>query len=204
MSNAINMPGGDHPPRRLWTERILNRGGNTFIPTRINLNDHYSDLKYQLKKYKELKDATGQINFTCFDEGKKCHGRLKKDPNHMCCCQGCHSSLGYFEDDLIFEKDFETYNSLFVYDEKDWRNSTGFWRKGKGCALPRELRSKTCVTYCCESDGVRAMIDAIRGRMDNITQKIRVQLSTVLSRHIIKPRIKKKYSAPKEVWDTKE
>jgi len=188
----------------LWTERIIERGGNTFIPTRINLSERYSDLKYQLKKYKELKGATEKITFSCFGEGNKCQKRVAEDSNNKCCCSGCHSSLGYFEDDLIFEKDFQLYNELFVYDEKDWQNSFGFWRNGTGCALPRELRSKTCITYNCESDGVRAMINAIDSQICKIVDRIKIQLCVVLSKHIIKPRIKKKYSAPKEVWDTKD
>ncbi len=182
--------------RRLWTEKILQRGGNTFVPTRIKLDDHYTDLKYQLKKYKELKAATAQITFTCFDEGKKCYKRVAEDSNARCCCGGCRSSLGFFDDDIIFEKDFETYNKLFI-NEFEGKKASGFWRKGTGCALPRELRSKTCVSYNCESNGVRDMIGAIESRISTLQQKIRVQLSTVLSRQIIRPRIKKKYSEPK-------
>jgi hypothetical protein len=48
------------------------------------------------------------------------------------------------------------------------------------------------------------MVNAIADRLDTMMDRIRVQLATAFSRHIIKPRIKKKWSAPKDHWTTEE
>lgn len=92
-----------------------------------------------------LARATTHINFGCnFDKKGQCTSTRKygknKHRNGMACCYACRSSLGYFSHD--HPNEFERVAHLF--DEK-----TGFWRKGQGCIIPREQRSRVCVTFVC-------------------------------------------------------
>jgi len=95
------------------------------------------------KKYARL---TKFIDFHCdFDSSGACvDARLKeKTMTPKCCCAGCASSLGYYRG--VFpekEEDFRTIMDLYSPE-------TGFFREGKGCLIPRELRSHTCVSYMC-------------------------------------------------------
>ena len=75
----------------------------------------------------------------------KYHGKAfaKSDKGPMCCCNKCAESRGYLR--------VMTLRQLPVYAEH-WNDVTGFWLKDKGCMLPRDLRSGTCLGYAC---GVR-------------------------------------------------
>jgi hypothetical protein len=55
------------------------------------------------------------------------------------CCSFCPTTKGYLEE----EADFGEVKHLFD-------KNTGFWRKGVGCILPRENRSKPCSFYYCK------------------------------------------------------
>lgn len=57
-----------------------------------------------------------------------------------CCCAGCSYSTGY----LYFMDKVRIADYAKAFKEHD-----GFWRKGKGCVLPRELRSLTCLRHAC-------------------------------------------------------
>lgn len=98
---------------------------------------------------KDLKTATQYLPFgcqfksdgTCKTARKHVHkGWNEWRKNEMCCCKHCYKNSGYL--DLIHENDISTYNKSFI-------NGVGFWRKNKGCLLPRELRSSTCLLYNC-------------------------------------------------------
>lgn len=74
-----------------------------------------------------------------------------------CCCVRCFDAAGYYHWNGFYEGDLKTYHDLF-------KENVGFWRFGTGCSLPRELRSRTCLTYICTfanskaSEEVRAQI----------------------------------------------
>ena len=98
--------------------------------------------------HKELANLTAKINFRCYFENGKCVANRTE----MCCCSTCNSSVGHFN--TVFFKPFD--NKQFIEEEmlyyaKKYRISTGFWRKGEGCILPRHKRSSTCLTYHCSN-----------------------------------------------------
>jgi hypothetical protein len=86
---------------------------------------------------KSFKSLTSLIDYNCQFTNDKCRG----DRGDICCCGGCFRITGFLKN--ISYNDTFTYAELF--DEK-----RGFWRKD-GCALPRELRSATCLIYHCGS-----------------------------------------------------
>jgi len=76
---------------------------------------------------------------TC--SGKKAHyyGATAKE---KCCCGGCRSHSGYLT--LIPNNEEIIKEIVSLYDKEH-----GFWRKKKGCILPIEYRSATCIAYRC-------------------------------------------------------
>lgn len=60
--------------------------------------------------------------------------------SEMACCAGCAHAVGYF--DAVEDTDVPLLISL--YNPK-----TGYWRSGKGCILPRDIRSNICLTHNC-------------------------------------------------------
>ncbi|NIU84559.1 MAG: hypothetical protein GWN31_12000 [Candidatus Thorarchaeota archaeon] len=69
--------------------------------------------------------------------------KFKKDKhNYMCCCGGCAGSVGHAD---TFPKDVRYLEEMASY----FNTETGYWRKGKGCILPRKYRSRTCLSYHC-------------------------------------------------------
>ena len=104
--------------------------------------------------YKELANLTAKIDYGCsFEDGGCRRYRAEyysKKKKAMCFCSECASSFGYFI--KIF---FNNYNDKhyiekeLLYYTKKYSINTGFWRKGKGCILPRCRRSGTCLSYNC-------------------------------------------------------
>lgn len=95
------------------------------------------------RRFHSLKRIISKFEFPCKFEKGKCNSRsimVANDP--MCCCGGCRESVGYLQ--MVFEKDIWYYARRF-------NKKTGYWRKGKGCCLSREYRSKTCNTYYCDT-----------------------------------------------------
>jgi hypothetical protein len=93
------------------------------------------------------------IDFSCdFDASGECHARRvdhSSSRGDMCCCIGCHGSIGYLRNGPpVLKEDRATYEELF-------KEKVGFWRKGSGCSLPRELRSPTCIYYMCWGNAKR-------------------------------------------------
>lgn len=106
-----------------------------------NFKDNTLEYNYHIKLLKALKRVSGYIPFPCeFDKDGQCNGKgVSKD--HMCCCGGCKDSVGYLN--IVPESDIPFYAKWYT-------GKTGFWRKGKGCILPREYRSSTCLTFYCD------------------------------------------------------
>jgi hypothetical protein len=102
------------------------------------------ELPYQLQ---ELKRATELIEFPCNFQDGVCLS-IRETPQMYsyewgkagCCCGDCRKKFGYLR---VF------YHEFARHYVAAWNNKTGFWRKGKGCALPRYLRSKTCLQFTC-------------------------------------------------------
>lgn len=97
----------------------------------------------------KLKSLTEEINFNCkFGKDGICKRYIGERPVvdikiKMCCCAGCRDRIGFRK--IIYLEDISFLAKNF--DEK-----TGYWREGKGCILPREKRSVTCVGYSCIKD----------------------------------------------------
>jgi len=97
------------------------------------------------EQWEKIANLCDQIDYKCdFDDEGKCrHTRkneVSKEFNKMCCCASCYSASGYLR--AIPPKSHKRINKIF--SEK-----TGFWRKGKGCVLPRSLRSSMCMSCNC-------------------------------------------------------
>lgn len=106
------------------------------------------------KRYAEL---TSLIDFECnFDEAGICKvyqprktgpkgGKRSKALLHdlsKCCCRGCWRRVGYLKALPNHTSELSDIAELF-------NEETGFWRSGKGCVLPREYRSNTCLFHMC-------------------------------------------------------
>jgi hypothetical protein len=77
------------------------------------------------------------FDFNCQIKNGKCgHSSAER-----LCCHSCEKTFGYLR--RIEENKLEKY--LKLYNKK-----TGFWTK-KGCKLPDELRSTTCLAYNCNN-----------------------------------------------------
>lgn len=98
---------------------------------------------------REARKLAGEIDFDkiCqFDKNGFCsrenNGRRGDSRTAMCCCESCRRTVGYLNQ---IPKDVDT---IKMY-ARNFNDRTGFWRKGKGCVLPREYRSRICVKYIC-------------------------------------------------------
>lgn len=96
----------------------------------------------------EIAEMTKDIDYICgFDSGGLCKTMRKDNSiNLKCCCINCHNTFGYLmaipaSEDGSIEREI-----INLFDETD-----GFWRKRKGCILPRKYRSLTCLSYMCMS-----------------------------------------------------
>ena len=103
--------------------------------------------KHKLAAYRAILSATDLIDFGCrFNDKGVCHDRSKYvsplKTTEMCCCVSCAHNRGYLLRAPIVERDLSTYRHR-------WHKLNGFWQKGKGCVLPREHRSITCIFYNC-------------------------------------------------------
>ena len=102
--------------------------------------------------YKELAKLTAKVDFGCGFENGECKAKrsLGWSSTEMCCCKDCASNIGYLN--IIFFSEYSDNYDIqqeLLYYTKKYQFNTGFWRKGKGCILPREKRSTTCLTYKC-------------------------------------------------------
>ncbi len=100
-----------------------------------------------LEEFRRLKGFIQNINFNC--QINK-NGGCKEHPSTIrCCCDSCYNNSGFFR--TMIDKDMGRYTRSFL--------KTGFWRKGKGCVLPHELRSVVCLTHHCNcGDGMNESV----------------------------------------------
>jgi hypothetical protein len=77
---------------------------------------------------------------TCKDPGERILLESRITRRQMCCCSICRTSVGHFNH--INMSDIDMLASRFDPD-------IGFWRKGKGCVLPRAKRSTVCLGFMC-------------------------------------------------------
>ncbi len=65
----------------------------------------------------------------------------------ICCCNHCGCNVGYWNsttEGKYFKEELK--NTL---EKKGSRGWNGFWNKEKGCMLPIEIRSPTCIYHIC-------------------------------------------------------
>ncbi|KKL87302.1 hypothetical protein LCGC14_1936020 [marine sediment metagenome] len=86
------------------------------------------------------------IDYGCnFKKGKcKNNGNNGVRQSGMGCCSGCDRHVGYLRSIPVDWEHLIKMARLF-------NKRTGFWRKGRGCALPHELRSSICLGYICNN-----------------------------------------------------
>jgi hypothetical protein len=91
-----------------------------------------------LKDFRKLKSFIPFINFDCQITA---NGGCKETPESLkCCCFACNTNAGFFK--VVLNTDLTWYARKFSV-------RTGFWRAGKGCILPHDRRSTTCLTHHC-------------------------------------------------------
>jgi hypothetical protein len=96
-----------------------------------------------------MADQTASIDYGCDFRDGQCKAqrstKAQQDIESWCCgpmgcCIRCASAVGYLD-------------ALPAYALKAvarlWSTKTGFWRKSKGCVLPRKWRSHTCLGFTC-------------------------------------------------------
>ncbi len=122
----------------------------------------YTRIRFRFEELESLKMLTELIDFGCgFDGVEGC----RKGAGEKCCCSSCKPSFGHFR---IFRQ--SNVAKLAWHFNKE----TGFWRKGRGCILPRKLRSITCVTYHCSTDEkIDKMLHALSRAMYLVTVRIK-------------------------------
>jgi hypothetical protein len=112
----------------------------------------------KIDRIKELKKGSKDLPFDLckFDDDGKCE--QFRISGFQCQCILCDDICGWIR--YTTEEDLIVYAE--AYDEK-----YGFFRKGKGCVLPREYRSEICLSYYCEDNDkikeYKKNINSIRG-----------------------------------------
>ena len=111
----------------------------------ISISDinRYSWSTHSWQKFAKL---TTFIDYGCNFKRGKCrnNGNGGIWSNGMGCCSSCERYFGYLRSIPV---DWE----CIVKIARLFNRKTGFWRKGKGCALPIELRSDICLGYICST-----------------------------------------------------
>lgn len=88
-----------------------------------------------------LNEQTKFLDYGCRFENGKCITNLERYQTAECCCTNCVPCRGHLSS--IPPYAVEQIASLFSEE-------TGFWRKEKGCILPRKWRSFICLNYQCK------------------------------------------------------
>ncbi|KKM94828.1 hypothetical protein LCGC14_1194540 [marine sediment metagenome] len=99
---------------------------------------------WPIHDWQRFAKLTSFIDYGCNFKRGKCrnNGDDRLRSNGMGCCGGCDRHVGYLRSIPVDWKHLIKMARLF-------NKKTGFWRKGKGCALPSELRSSICLDYTC-------------------------------------------------------
>jgi hypothetical protein len=95
------------------------------------------------EEYEKRASLTEFISFDCqFNKNGVCKSRISVlgEDSKKGCCGGCASRAGFHS--VINPKWLPTL-------EREFDKVNGFWRKGKGCILPRKMRSLICLTTVC-------------------------------------------------------
>ena len=103
------------------------------------------------RTWERLANITEHIDYGCvFNKSGRCKNKhfpkLSSIPKvrlvfKRCCCEHCND--GYLE--RIPKSAEKEILSL-------WSPHSGFYRKGKGCILPRKWRSEVCLVFWCASN----------------------------------------------------
>lgn len=103
--------------------------------------------QYDWQTHTRVASELKSVDFGCgnFHDGLCAYERKHKSPYigskvGKGCCGGCANAIGYLV--TIPSGTAKQYANRF--DKR-----LGFWRPGKGCILPRELRSITCLAFSC-------------------------------------------------------
>ena len=128
-----------------------------------------------LKRIKKLAKKLGDVFYPL--NKKYCSKGL------CCCCRGCRSSVGYFNSNLVKtewgkkqinelkRKYGWRYQSLVLESEGKYRG--GFFEINKGCQLPREKRSWTCLHMICSSMNLNRKQHSVIWKMVDEMDKLR-------------------------------
>ena len=135
--------------------RILEQYENPYsrkhylYPRLKKLIKKFDDCKYiNPEYYKELANLTEKIDFGCNFTNGKCENGRKKG-----CCGSCRWAFGYLNPRFINGKDtIKDIKKEMIYYATKFHRFNGFWRRNKGCILPREKRSTTCLTHSCKGN----------------------------------------------------
>ena len=107
-----------------------------------NLNTEQERLDYYYDKLLKEFDSIKPESMLCGTE--KCPGREFNDSKQGC-CKNCGKHNGFFT--------YEPHNKenlIVLKDKYKFDTILGFFEEGKGCKLPRKLRSMTCTSWFCE------------------------------------------------------
>lgn len=109
----------------------------------------------------DLHEYTENFDYDCRFKDGICKNELwvsnTSNPNPMCCCKDCYSNMGYLShhNPIMVVRYLKLFARLFKED-------VGFWRSGKGCVLPRKVRSPICLAYRCLGKNGSLNITAIQ------------------------------------------
>ncbi len=99
---------------------------------------------FDVDTYREMARQTEHIDYDCDFIDGVCRGLATGTSG---CCFGCAGAFGYWrKEGGVLDED--TVKKLAAYYDK----KTGFMRKDKGCIVPRELRSPTCLYILCSDE----------------------------------------------------
>ena len=141
----------------------------------------FSDKAYASLEWPEwykLATMTKNIEYGCrfgwksgndsTDEQVKCAAQREHDyTGEKCCCSSCDTSLGYLK---FIQNDQEVIKRIAGL----FQPKIGFWRKDKGCALPRKYRSAVCLGFRCGT-AARRKIHGVKGMLVLFMDSIRIR-----------------------------
>jgi len=146
----------------------------------------FSDRSYgglEWSEWYKLAAMTRGIEYGCRFAPEYVHGARKADAknehfkcaaqrehsytNEECCCSSCESSLGYLK---FIPNNLKTVKII----AKLFRPEVGFWRKDKGCVLPRKYRSAVCLGFRCGT-AEKLKIYGVKGMLVLFMDSIRIR-----------------------------
>jgi hypothetical protein len=123
-----------------------------------------------IKAHEETKLISEYLPFNCnWDKNGICERwrefwRKNNKKNSSCCCSNCSYTIGYLR---IIPKE-----SINKYARK-FSKKFGFWRKNRGCILPRRMRSRICIAYACSATReTRLVFKAYRNILNSQENKL--------------------------------